>query len=300
MKVISVSNMLKTASKYPANRRQVAGSVLTCASLVMTGFVLRQQKHSRLRDPIGSLLIASGVFGLAQVSNGIAAVVREESLRREIYAAYRQAEHYAKLTATVVNAPESLRGWAISPDACRLLADIIEETRPKLIVELGSGASTVLMAELLAVHCPQSRIVSIDHNPEFAAKTQRELDHRGLANAKVRVAPLVPMQKGPFEGSVWYPVTAFEDLQDIDLLFIDGPVARPGSLTRMPSVALSTRLSPRATVAIDDALRRDEAAMAKAWGRILQSPVDNLRAEKGFALITKVESIDFSGGASSA
>src|SRR5690606_4628023 len=58
------------------------------------------------------------------------------------------------LVGTYTIAPDSplapMRGWAISPDLAALLVSLIAVERPRMILEVGSGVSTAIMAMALS------------------------------------------------------------------------------------------------------------------------------------------------------
>lgn len=53
-------------------------------------------------------------------------------------------------------------GWSIGPDTARVLATLFDAVRPRLVLELGSGSSTVLFAALCARMDEGARVVSLD------------------------------------------------------------------------------------------------------------------------------------------
>lgn len=156
--------------------------------------------------------------------------------------------------------------WALNPTELLELWSVIERTQPKLVVELGSGTSTVWIGYALQ-RC-QGRLVSVEHQPEYGADTRAQLDRHGLSEiVEVRDAPLQPVE---VDGEVysWYDLSALTDLDQIDLLVVDGPPGATGPRARYPALPLLTdRLSATATVVLDDVDREDEQAILQAWTR---------------------------------
>src|SRR5262245_47643587 len=114
-------------------------------------------------------------------------------------------------------------GMAGSADFLKAIADYVLATKPRLVVECSSGLSTVVIARCLQLN-GSGRVVSMEHAPEFAAKTRAELDHQGLGDlATVLDAPLIPHALSG-ETFQWYRT---DDLpaEPIDLLIVDGPPA---------------------------------------------------------------------------
>ena len=157
-------------------------------------------------------------------------------------------------------------GKAASADFLKLLADHILREKPEVVVECGSGLSTVVAARCLQMN-GKGRLYSLEHMPEFAAQTRGELDRQGLGNwACILDAPLELRQ---FNGRTvrWYRSRGLPDLP-VDLIVVDGPPARTGSSPRYPAgPVLFPRLTARGAVLIDDAGRPEELAVIAEWRR---------------------------------
>ena len=89
---------------------------------------------------------------------------------------YRQLEALIGIyqTLPLKQALPPLRGWAGSPDYLSILAAKILQKEPKIVVECGSGSSSLVIGACLkkldSGHC-----YSLDHNPEFAQQTRNAL-----------------------------------------------------------------------------------------------------------------------------
>jgi predicted O-methyltransferase YrrM len=155
-------------------------------------------------------------------------------------------------------------GFALNPTDLLDLLHIIRTRRPKLVLELGSGTSTVWIA--YALEKAGGRLISLDHDPGYAEKTRAALAAHGLTEvAEVRDAPLRPVV---VDGRTfpWYDVDAVADLREVDLLLIDGPPEKTGKDARYPAMrVLEDRLADSATVVFDDAHRQDEAEALRRW-----------------------------------
>ena len=180
-----------------------------------------------------SLDLAARIGNLGTESQRTLAVVRriESQLGTELKQTFRQVEAAANLSA-ILPASDVLpatRGWAASPDLLLVLVDQVIAQRPSLIVECGSGASTLWLALALRRFEIAGRVVALDHDPVFAEKTRGFLARHGVSDlAEVRDAPLEDFSLG--DGSYsWYARRAWEDLAGIDLLFVDGPPAATGA-----------------------------------------------------------------------
>jgi predicted O-methyltransferase YrrM len=154
--------------------------------------------------------------------------------------------------------------WALNPTDLLALLHLVERRQPTVVVELGSGTSTVWMA--YAVERYGGKIISLDHDPEFAERTRTMLRTHGLdAVAEVRDAALRPVTVGDTAFD-WYDLTALSDVDAIDLLLVDGPPGSTGPMSRYPALPLlRARLAAGATVVLDDTSRADEQETLRRW-----------------------------------
>lgn len=157
----------------------------------------------------------------------------------------------------------STGGFAIDPQALGHLIALIEEHRPKRILELGSGTSTVWFGYLCRSY--GAEIITVDHLEEYLELTRESLRMHHLDGVESRLAPLVEME---CHGDTynWYSLETFEGLQDIDMLIIDGPPESTGRLARYPALpTLVDSLSTRALVVLDDTHRENELNILQKW-----------------------------------
>jgi predicted O-methyltransferase YrrM len=157
----------------------------------------------------------------------------------------------------------AMRGWAISPDFALRLAGLIGELRPKTILELGSGASTIVSAYCLE-RLGSGTVISLDQEQSCAESTIAALRLHNLSPfARVIHAELRSVGA---EGScTWYDSASVDEVRDIDLLIVDGPAVETAE-GRYPALPLLYhRLSPNAVILIDDADRELERAVVAQW-----------------------------------
>jgi predicted O-methyltransferase YrrM len=181
-----------------------------------------------------------------------------------------------------------MRGSAISPDIAVILASFVLDRKPKIILELGSGVSTLIMAYCLR-KIGAGHIQSLDHEERFAGTTRRNLELHGLADwATVCHAPLTTTQAGG-ETWQWYDLAVLDKGLRADLLFIDGPPRMLGPQSRYPALPLLvSHLTPSAVVVLDDAAREGERAVVQRW--LSEYPgweCDRMAAEKGAVVLRR-------------
>ena len=192
----------------------------------------------------------------------------DKELKKEIRQTFRQLEALQNLSA-VLPANDVLpatRVWAASPDLLLALVDLVIAERPSLVVECGSGASTLWLALAMRKFGIDGRIIALDHDPVFGRKTRGFLARHDVADlAEVRDAPLETFSLDG-ETYSWYARRAWEDLTGIDLLFVDGPPATTGHQARYPALPLlSGSLSPAATAVLDDLVVPDMQKVLQLW-----------------------------------
>ncbi len=145
-------------------------------------------------------------------------------------------------------------------DALDIVVGLIHERMPEVIVEAGSGRSTVVIADALS-RMGDGYLVSLEHLPEFDLSTTELLAANHLDEfAEVRYAPIV-------DG--WYDPAAWADLTAIDMLIVDGPPGHLSHLAREPALRrLADKLSPGAVVVLDDAHRPQEQMILQRWAAL--------------------------------
>lgn len=180
-----------------------------------------------------------------------------------------------------------MRGWAAGPELLRFLYDEVMAHRRGRVVECGSGTTTVVMAYAMR-SLGSGQVIALEHDPHYAALTRRELAERGLDEwAEVIDAELVDV---PVDGAVWrwYDPAAIPS-GAIDMLLVDGPPGGTGPEARYPALPLLfDRLAEGALVALDDADRPDERAIAQRWAeRFPQFDSQLLGHERGTLVLRR-------------
>jgi predicted O-methyltransferase YrrM len=245
-----------------------AGAVPTVAlmalGLLLGGLLLLIRHSLDLAGRIGNLAGES-----VRTLNTVRRVESDANeLKRELRQTFRQLEALQNLS-TLLPANDVLpatRGWAASPDLLVVLVDLVISERPSLVVECGSGASTLWLALAMRRFGIDGRIIALDHDPVYGAKTRGLLARHDVDDlAEVRDAPL---ESFGLDGQTypWYARRAWADLTGIDLLFVDGPPATTGHQARYPALPLlGGSLSRAATVVLDDLVVPDMQKVLGLW-----------------------------------
>jgi hypothetical protein len=179
------------------------------------------------------------------------------------------------------------RGWAVSPDFLRYVADDIRRRAPKTIVECGSGTSTVVMAHLLKAFGQDGHIYTIENYEPTIDAVRAQLRRHGLERfVTILAAPLAERHYPGFEAPFhWYDLSPDAVPGGIDLLVVDGPFSTVAEFARYPAgPELLPKLSRDAHILVDDTKRRDELAMLRMWRKLYPDlGIRHLPAEKGCA-----------------
>jgi predicted O-methyltransferase YrrM len=214
-----------------------------------------------------------------RIAREISASTKE--LKAEVWQSFRQSEAMQQLLSLLkFSAPvPPTRSWAASPDLLLTLTQLVRTHNPKLVVELGSGVSTLVVAKAGA-----KKVISIDNSAEFAGKTREVLKEHKVRGVDIRVAEL----KAHISGVDWYDTNVIKDLKRIDLLIVDGPPGSKNPQARMPARAeFIAKLSPKAIIVIDDVNRDGERKLAEAFAKALPNHILTIYPhEKGTAVIS--------------
>jgi predicted O-methyltransferase YrrM len=201
--------------------------------------------------------------------------------KKQSMIAYRQTEAFIQLSNLMQfkSAIPPTRSWAASPDLLLLISETVKKNKPALVVELGSGVSTLVCAKSGA-----RKVISIDNSEQYGGKTRDLLKEHKVRGVEIRIAPLRPYANG----SEWYEVSALKDLKKIDLLIVDGPPGSKNPEARYPALKeFKDKLSAKAIVIIDDVNRDGERKLAEDFAKALPNhTLTILDHEKGTAIIS--------------
>ncbi len=162
-------------------------------------------------------------------------------------------------------------GYSMTFANLHVLMDLLDETEPNTVVEFGSGLSTILVAAWMKRR-GRGLLRSFDHDSRWADKTSRHLAKHGLdRHCQVSCVALstITVQGHTVD---WYDLPRdVQELSGIDLVIVDGPPSHEQAMARLPALfALEARLADECCVILDDAMRREEAAVAAIWGQHLR------------------------------
>ena len=180
--------------------------------------------------------------------------------------------------------PLAFHGWPISADIAIILLAKIQENNYDLIMEFGSGTSTVLFAKALRKIEGKSaelssngikKIVTFEHHEKYLNKTGMTLAEEGLSSFVDLVhAPLVEQR---IAGEAYSYYSCVDKLQEIAkslgdekariLVLVDGPPGSTGPHARFPAMPLLLDIlgEHQLDIVLDDYARREEKEIVARW-----------------------------------
>ena len=188
-------------------------------------------------------------------------------LRKENMATYNQVDALMSIYAKfkINNLMPTFRGWAISPDIAKRIAEIILQNKPQLVVSLGSGVSDLVVAYSLKEN-GNGKLFSIEHDEKYAIKTKRTiLDHNLSKYVNVNTSELKTFTIDGKEWN-WYGYNLTKLPGKIDMLIIDGPPGNTQKWARYPAIPLLYDYMAKGCIVIlDDTNRKDEKEIIEMW-----------------------------------
>lgn len=234
------------------------------------------------------------------------------NLKTELANAARQIGDFISLqhyfgTGYLSDIRLEMNGWPVSSDYMLYLVKLIDQNDYDLIIEFGSGSSTLAIAKTLANLTsrrqgrPPVGFASFDHLEQYYQQTLAQLEHGGLADfVQLHLSPLDDYAAPNGNIYRYYSCqtvlaelaqnNAFQQLRM--LVTVDGPPGNTGKHARYPAVPLVMSLFKWANIdfLMDDAARADEKEIISLWkkdiavsGLIATEKI--IKLEKGASLI---------------
>ena len=180
---------------------------------------------------------------------------------------YKQIEALHLLLSHIkpVHPLPPMRMGAISPDCANLLISFIYEHKPKVILECGSGVSTLLTSYCLK-DIGEGHVFSLEHDEKYTEISKGYLKNHGLED-KVTII-YAPLKEITLSGNqyIWYDTSFLQKLNKIDMMVIDGPPSSIHKMVRYPALPLLEKyLNENAVIFIDDGKRKEEKQIVKKW-----------------------------------
>lgn len=219
-------------------------------------------------DPEVAILVGVAIFALVL---GLLLVGRlvlvsedfaQESLRQDRIAQglqllYREFEPRLPLPP--------VQGWALDPRTLVLMIRTMRARRPEVVVEFGSGLSTLVLGQV--AHEIGARLYSFEHDVEWFQRVRAWVSQWELADTVL--VQHAPLQYDGSNGRRWYDrhvVAETLPRAGVGLALVDGPPHTAGHLMRAGALpAVFERAAEEITVVMDDCERADEKKIVSDW-----------------------------------
>lgn len=210
----------------------------------------------------------------------------EEQLGINLFRQIQSYDNLMKILGPTISLPP-LRGWAASPDFLLVLAKHVRQEKPKVIIECGSGASSVVLAQCVKLN-GEGQVFSLEHDPKYAQKTRELLKQNKLKNYVTVVDASLKKYSRNGKTYQWYSLENLPKLFEIDMLVIDGPPAHVGDKARYLALPkFIDKFSNSCNAFLDDAGRETERSCIKSWSEEFKRiKVKYIDCEKGCAQIS--------------
>jgi predicted O-methyltransferase YrrM len=182
---------------------------------------------------------------------------------------------------------------SLRPFAMAFAINEILVNKRRMVIELGSGASTIILARAIRIYGLNCRLVSVESDEAWLNQTGQILVHEGLSDIVQLIhAPLVLKD---FKGKSihWYDeLTLKENLRSLsgfDMVVVDGPAAYENDheLSRYFALPfLVNKMAPDHCIFLDDANRAGERKVMDLW---------NSEFGKKFTLFAETLGVHYSG-----
>jgi len=232
---------------------------------------------------VGLPVLRVRLFALAAMAAIVAIFLALQTLSSRLWdlqsTLLRESHHQAVNTAVETHAAMAIvnrfpgltmstTGFSMRFANLMAIVDLLDTIKPRVVVELGSGISTLVVAAWMREQ-GEGSVISCDHDAQWCDKTRRHLERSGLSSfVEVVFAPLREWKSGTYTLK-WYDLgEQLASIEAIDMPIVDGPPRSldPMGMSRLPALdVFASRLSPRGAVVIDDALRSGERALIDAW-----------------------------------
>ena len=157
----------------------------------------------------------------------------------------------------------SANPWSLSPTTLANLTNFIHTHKISTVVECGSGASTLSLAQLKAAGT-LDQYVSLEHDLYWYHHTRTLLQTHSLQLDYLHHCPLVPRTFSHCNVQ-WYDTSELAPFP-ADLILIDGPPGDRRPLARYPALhLLQPFLQPGTWILLDDYHRPDEQDIVRLW-----------------------------------
>ncbi len=279
--------MSDTTSKFnlTPNDKRLVGLYAGCALVLNLALALFVGSYSVALLAVMPVVLLLVVFLIVRRTdiNRAQTMSRQDFVQQQIW-----TDMVSRLHTRLPITP--LREGAASPDLIALLYTAIHTRKPKLMLECGSGVSTLILGYILQGLDQGAKLISLEHDAEWHKKVSDWVKlHQLQDTVTILHAPLQTTQLS-HDQLLWYDTSALGSHthnQKIDLVFVDGPPTwlHPRARTGIASI-IEQYFAPQFQMIFDDALRPRDKQTVQDLSAILKLTPEWITLEKGAAVIT--------------
>jgi len=202
--------------------------------------------------------IRSKIFGIGYLSHLIKREAKNQNYKTDFWGKELKAMELIKPYMPKEYFP--ITGFSMRFQSIQHILNDVIIFKPKVVLEIGSGISTVVLCNFFSAHKLNTVIYSIDNDEKW-----QKLIENATGNSSNLKAFTFPLRKNPETGEVWYDIekeSLIMTLSEIDMILIDGPKGSLSSKARHGILKLiDSRFKENQIIFIDDTNRPSETEL---------------------------------------
>ena len=184
-----------------------------------------------------------------------------------------------------------MQDYAVAPDSALLLHTLVRDAAPQVVVETGSGVSTLVIAYALKA-LGKGTLIALEVDEGYARRTREEVARHDLADWVTVVH--APLRDVVVDGRTyrWHDARVLDDVPAIDLVFDDGPPLYLGPGLRHAALPLlQPKLAPNAVYCLNYVAAEERRNVARWLARDPELRAEWLGTEKGNVILRRAKLI---------
>lgn len=153
--------------------------------------------------------------------------------------------------------------WTLDAGSIAVIWDRLLAERPQVIVECGSGVSTIIFAKYFSLYRPDGRLFSMEQDAKEKARIEQRLKELHLTE-RVHIYHVPVDASGGYDFAAQGGIAAFPGIEKFDWIMVDGP-AGPATSRDNTLTSLLPMANSGASWFLDDSFRDGEQAVLQRW-----------------------------------
>ncbi|WP_022948510.1 class I SAM-dependent methyltransferase [Methylohalobius crimeensis] len=195
------------------------------------------------------------------------ATAKQDNLANLIHEKSVEIQNSSSLLALDLNYPVFFGDWSIDSHLAKFIVQHLSIHKPKCILEIGSGSSTILIGKIAKILGYSPKHIAIDHDIKYLEATKVNAKLNNLNNDIDFIH--LPLEKINLSNKefVYYknlPKSLIDNRPD--LIIVDGPPANTCKHARLPALPIIYNyISDNAVIVLDDYCRQEEKEIVDQW-----------------------------------